>query len=63
MKRVLSQALKELNQFRRDRLTVALAFVLPLAVLLIYGFAIRLEAKNMDLPEFPWYPLDVVVAM
>ena len=49
MKRVLSQALKELNQFRRDRLTVALAFVLPLAVLLIYGFAIRLEAKNIPL--------------
>jgi len=49
MKRVLSQCLKELNQFRRDRLTVALAFVLPLAVLLIYGYAIRLEAKNIPL--------------
>jgi ABC-2 type transport system permease protein len=49
MKRVLSQCLKELNQFRRDRLTVALAFGLPLAVLLIYGFAIRLEAKNIPL--------------
>lgn len=49
MKRVLAQALKELNQFRRDRLTVALAFLLPLAVLLIYGYAIRLEAKNIPL--------------
>lgn len=49
MKRVISQCLKELNQFRRDRLTVALAFVLPLAVLLIYGYAIRLEAKNIPL--------------
>jgi ABC-2 type transport system permease protein len=49
MKRVLSQCVKELNQFRRDRLTVALAFLLPLAVLLIYGFAIRLEAKNIPL--------------
>ncbi len=49
MRRVFSQCLKELNQFRRDRLTVALAFVLPLAVLLIYGFAIRLEAKNIPL--------------
>ncbi|PZO15936.1 MAG: hypothetical protein DCF25_12880 [Leptolyngbya foveolarum] len=28
------------NQFRRDRLTVALAFFLPLAILLIYGYAI-----------------------
>ncbi|MBD0336235.1 MAG: ABC transporter permease [Cyanobacteria bacterium Co-bin13] len=49
MKRVLSQCWKELNQFRRDRLTVALAFLLPLAVLLIYGYAIRLEAKNIPL--------------
>lgn len=49
MTRVISQCLKELNQFRRDRLTVALAFVLPLAVLLIYGYAIRLEAKNIPL--------------
>ncbi|PZV03355.1 MAG: ABC transporter permease [Leptolyngbya sp.] len=49
MNRVLSQGWKELNQFRRDRLTVALAFVLPLAVLLIYGYAIRLEAKNIPL--------------
>ncbi|MFZ9738311.1 MAG: ABC transporter permease [Prochlorotrichaceae cyanobacterium] len=49
MKRVFAQCFKELNQFRRDRLTLALAFVLPLAVLLIYGFAIRLEAKNIPL--------------
>ncbi|MGB7414880.1 MAG: ABC transporter permease [Thermosynechococcaceae cyanobacterium] len=49
MNRVLSQCVKELNQFRRDRLTVALAFLLPLAVLLIYGYAIRLEAKNIPL--------------
>lgn len=49
MKRIISQCVKELAQFRRDRLTVALAFVLPLAVLLIYGYAIRLEAKNIPL--------------
>lgn len=49
MKRVWAQCLKELNQFRRDRLTLALAFVLPLAVLLIYGYAIRLESKNIPL--------------
>ncbi|MEO1389015.1 MAG: ABC transporter permease [Cyanobacteria bacterium J06634_6] len=49
MKRVWSQCIKELNQFRRDRLTVALAFLLPLAMLLIYGYAIRLEAKNIPI--------------
>jgi ABC-2 type transport system permease protein len=49
MNRIFSQAVKELYQFRRDRLTLALAFVLPFATLLIFGFAIRLEAKNIPL--------------
>jgi ABC-2 type transport system permease protein len=49
MRRILSQCVKELVQFRRDRLTVALALILPLAVLLIYGYAIRLEVKNIVL--------------
>jgi ABC-2 type transport system permease protein len=45
MNRVWDQCQKELDQFRRDRLGVALAFLLPLAALLIIGLAIRLEAK------------------
>jgi ABC-2 type transport system permease protein len=49
MKRILSQCSKELSQFRRDRLTLALAFLLPLVTLFIFGFAIRLEAKNIPL--------------
>jgi len=49
MKRILAQCSKELAQFQRDRLTVALAFILPLGMLLIYGFAIRLEIKNINL--------------
>jgi ABC-2 type transport system permease protein len=49
MKRILSQCYKELAQFSRDRLTLALAFFLPLATLFIFGFAIRLEAKNIPL--------------
>ncbi|NEO26662.1 MAG: ABC transporter permease [Kamptonema sp. SIO4C4] len=49
MKRIFAQCLKELAQFRRDRLTVALAFILPIAILLIYGYAIRLESKNIPL--------------
>jgi len=49
MNRIWSQCLKELAQFRRDRLTVALAFVLPIATLLIFSFAIRLEAKFIPL--------------
>ncbi|MFH7029979.1 MAG: ABC transporter permease [Heteroscytonema crispum UTEX LB 1556] len=49
MKRIFHQCVKELIQFRRDRLTVALAFALPLITLLLFGFAIRLEAKNIPL--------------
>ena len=49
MKRILAQCKKELAQFRRDRLTLALAFILPMMTLLIFGFAIRLEAKNIAL--------------
>ncbi|MFM7425068.1 MAG: ABC transporter permease [Elainella sp.] len=49
MKRIISQAVKELSQFRRDRLTVALAFILPLLSLFIFGYAIRLEAKNIPI--------------
>lgn len=49
MKRILAQCLKELNQFRRDRTSVALALILPLGILLIYGYAIRLETKNIPL--------------
>jgi ABC-2 type transport system permease protein len=49
MKRILSQGIKELAQFRRDRLTLALAFLLPIMTLFIFGFAIRLEAKDIPL--------------
>ncbi|MBW4454237.1 MAG: ABC transporter permease [Nostoc indistinguendum CM1-VF10] len=49
MKRIFAQCTKELVQFRRDRLTLALAFLLPFLTLLIFGFAIRLESKNIPL--------------
>lgn len=49
MKRILSQCSKELAQFKRDRLTLALAFILPLLTLFIFGFAIRLEAKDIPI--------------
>ncbi|MDK3155712.1 ABC transporter permease [Kamptonema cortianum] len=48
-RRILSQCRKELAQFQRDRLTLALAFILPLMTLLIFGFAIRLEVQNIAL--------------
>ncbi len=47
MRRVFSQVTKEIAQFRRDRLTLALAFFLPFVALLLYGYATRLESKNI----------------
>jgi ABC-2 type transport system permease protein len=47
MKRIWSQVIKELTQFRRDRLTVMLAFVLPAITLLMFGWVTRLESKDI----------------
>ncbi|HEY9877768.1 MAG TPA: ABC transporter permease [Leptolyngbyaceae cyanobacterium] len=49
MKRILAQARKELAQLQRDRLTLALAIVLPILTLFIFGFAIRLESKDIPI--------------
>jgi ABC-2 type transport system permease protein len=49
MKRIWVQCIKDLAQFQRDRLTMGMAFLLPLMYLIIYGFAIRLEIKNIPL--------------
>jgi ABC-2 type transport system permease protein len=59
MKRIWAQCIKELVQFRRDRLTLGLAFILPSLTLLIFGFAIRLETKNipMIVQDFDRSPL------
>jgi ABC-2 type transport system permease protein len=64
MNRILSQCTKELIQFKRDRLTLALAFVLPLLTLLIFGFAIRLEAKDIPIviQDFDRSPLSQAYA-
>lgn len=54
LRRIRAQVAKELAQIRRDRLTLALAFLLPLMTLLIFGFAIRLEAKDIPVAVQDW---------
>jgi len=49
MRKIIAQAHKEISQFTRDRLTVALAFVLPLLSLMLFGFGVRLEIKHIPL--------------
>src|SRR5215831_18505214 len=47
MKRVLAQVKKELTQLRRDKLTLALALVLPVALLLLLSNATSLTVKDI----------------
>ncbi|HET8677123.1 MAG TPA: ABC transporter permease [Blastocatellia bacterium] len=47
MKRIIAQARKELTQTFRDRLTVALALLLPLVLIVLIGAAISLSVKNV----------------
>jgi len=48
MKKVIAQVRKELAQFKRDKLTVALALVLPFLSLLLFGYGVRLEIKDIQ---------------
>jgi len=49
MRRILSQARKELTQLMRDRLALALALVLPLILLFLLSTAIALTVHNLPL--------------
>src|SRR4030095_13368382 len=49
MKRILVQAQKEWNEIRRDRLSLALAILLPIFSLLLFGYGIRLESKDIPI--------------
>jgi ABC-2 type transport system permease protein len=47
MRRILAQAEKEWKQLRRDRLTLALAFLLPLGLLVVFGKGNALQMSNI----------------
>ena len=49
LRRAVAQCVKELEQFLRDPLSVGLSFLLPFIMMLIFGFAIRLEAHDLPL--------------
>lgn len=58
MKRIIAQARKELTQTFRDKLTVALAIVLPLVLLVLFGKAISFSVTGLtvtvqDLDQSP----------
>lgn len=47
IRRVMAIALKTINQFRRDRRTLGLLFVVPMAIMLIFGLAFSGEVQNL----------------
>ncbi len=47
MNRLLSIAWKELVQLRRDRLTIGMMLALPIVQLLLFGYAINNDVRNM----------------
>ncbi len=47
MNRILSVIKKEYIQMRRDRMTLALIFMMPLIQLLLFGYAIQTEVKHI----------------
>jgi ABC-2 type transport system permease protein len=49
LRRLWAIARKEAIQLRRDSRSLALAFALPAALLLLFGYAISLDVRNIDL--------------
>lgn len=49
MRRIIAQARKELRQIMRDRLALALAFVLPAILLTVLGSSISLTVSNLPI--------------
>lgn len=47
MRRILAQTMKEWAEFKRDRLSLSLAFLLPLITLLLFGYGVRLQSHDI----------------
>lgn len=54
MKRIIAQARKELTQIFRDKLTVALALLLPLILLILYGQTISFSVTKVAVVVEDW---------
>jgi ABC-2 type transport system permease protein len=52
MNRTISIIKKEFLQMKRDRLTIALIFMIPLVQLLLFGYAIQTEVKHIPTVVF-----------
>jgi ABC-2 type transport system permease protein len=48
LQRILAVIRKELIQLRRDRLTFGMIIGIPAAQLLLFGYAINMDPRNLD---------------
>ena len=48
LRRVWAVVLKELRQIRRDRISMALIVVIPVIDLLLFGYAINFNPRNLS---------------
>ena len=51
-RRLRAMAIKEFTQMRRDRATLRLMLVIPVMQLLMFGYAIRMDVRNLPLAVF-----------
>jgi ABC-2 type transport system permease protein len=51
---LLAIARKEFIQIRRDRATIYMVFIFPLMMLVLYGFGIRYDVKQVPLTVLDW---------
>ena len=52
MRRVAAMAIKEVKQVLRDPLTLAMLIGLPMAMLILYGYALNFDVENVALAPF-----------
>ena len=45
--RIVNLAFKEYRHIMRDKRSLVIVFLIPIAMILLYGYAINLDVKNM----------------
>src|SRR5438093_8089770 len=51
-RRLRAMIVKEFTQMRRDRATLRLVLIIPIMQLLIFGYAIRMDVRNLPLAVY-----------
>lgn len=52
LERLIAMSRKEATQLRRDSRSLALAFILPVALIIFFGYAISFDVRNIEMAVF-----------